>query len=107
MAKYSVGQKVKVIDEGLIYSTYFDWATDNKLSMLDSRIRNLWAKYLAKGYNDCEKDIELTVVACGNHSLSRFAVMYLCEDINGNPVLINEKGLAPVKKGLKLTDLKK
>lgn len=106
MAKYSVGQKVKVGDTGEIYTTYYDWATDNELSMSDSRIRNLWAKYLAKGDNDCEKDIELTVVACGNHSLDRDVVIYLCEDIDGEPILINEKGLKPVKEGLKPTDLK-
>lgn len=106
MAKYSVGQKVKVIDDGVIYSTYYDWITDNKLSIaLDSRIRNLWAKYLAKDDNDCEEGIELTVVACGNHCLNRNIVMYLCEDTNGDPVLIDEDGLAPVKEGLKIGDI--
>lgn len=106
MAKYSVGQKVKVIDDGEVYATYHDWVSDSKLSMSDSKLRNLWAKYLINVPNDCEKGIELTVVACGNYGLNRSVVVYLCEDADGGPVLIDERGLAPVKEGLKPTDLK-
>lgn len=107
MAKYSVGQKVKVIDDGKVYDTYYDWATDNKFSFSDNKIRELWAKYLANENNDCGSGTELTVIATGCHGYDRcLLAMYLCEDAEGNPVLISEAGLEPVEEGLKWTDLK-
>lgn len=106
--KFSVGEKVIVVDEGKVCPTYHDWVRDSNLSMSDPRIRELWAKYLSSDYNDCEKGTFLTVVAIGfNHTL-RDTVMYLCEDSDGNPVLIEEKGLDVLveKIPLKWTDLK-
>lgn len=106
MAKYSVGQKVKVIDDSEVYDTYYGWATDNKLSFLNCKIRELWAMYLTAEDNDCESGTELTVIATGCHGDDRCLAMYLCEDARGNPVLISEAGLDPVEEGLKWTDLK-
>ena len=110
MGRFSVGQKVRVVDSGKVYSTYYDWATDNKFSFSDCKIRELWAKYLTTKNNSCKKGTELTIIATGCHGDDRCIDMYLCEDPKGNPVLICEQGLEqglePVEEGLKWTDLK-
>lgn len=105
MAKYSVGQKVKIIDDREIYTNYYNWITNNKLSMSNDNIRELWSKYLATKENDCKNGTELTVVTTSCHEGCRYNVIYLCKDTEGNPVLINEEGLEPIK-DLKWTDLK-
>ncbi|MBP5422589.1 MAG: hypothetical protein J6Y78_09130 [Paludibacteraceae bacterium] len=111
MAKYSVGQKVIIVDDGKCYTTYYDWVSDNNLRMgADDVLRMLWSKYLDGMHNCCKEGTEVTVVACGTHKNYRGIVIYLCEDSCGNPVLIGEEGLKPVKEepvtGLKWTDLK-
>lgn len=95
--KYSIGQEVVIVDDGKSYPTYFDWITDNKLCLTDEKVRELWSKYLATRHNDCETGTKLTVVATG-HSRWSHAAMYLCEDSNGNPVLIGENGLDTLEK---------
>lgn len=97
LVKYSVGQEVVVVDEGKCYSTYYDWISDNKLNLSDDKVRKLWLKYLDAEHNACKAGSILTVVATGCHGTTRVA-MYLCEDTNGNPVLISEDGL--VKEGI-------
>lgn len=107
MAKYSVGQKVVIVDDGTIHTTYYDWVSDNKLRLSDDKLRRLWVKYLSSDCNNNSKNgTELTVIASGRHRNFEQRVMYLCEDSNGNPVLISEAGLEPVEEGLKWTDLK-
>ena len=105
---YIVGQKVRLIDDGKIYDTYYGWATDNKFTFMDPKVRELWAKYLIAEDNNCKKDTELTIVATGCHGNDRCINMYLCEDPKGNPVLVCEKGLALIKEEekLKWADLK-
>lgn len=105
---YIVGQKVRLVDEGKVYDTYYNWAIDNKLSMSDDKVRTLWIRYLATEENNCKDGTELTIIATGCHGNDRCINMYLCEDLKGNPVLVCERGLTPVeeKAGLKWTDLK-
>lgn len=105
--KFSIGQEVIVVDESKCYSTYYDWVSDNKLCLTDSKLRMLWVKYL-EGCNKCEKGTFLTIIACGTHNDDRDIVMYLCEDSFGDPVLISEDGLDILveRKALKWTDLK-
>lgn len=107
MAKFSVGQRVTVVDDSEVYSTYYDWVSDNKLRLSNEKLRRLWVKYL-EGCNDCETNTPLTVVACGTHVDDRDIVIYLCEDSFGNPVLISEDGLDILveKPSLRWTDLK-
>lgn len=107
MAKFSVGQRVTVVDDSEVYSTYYDWVSDNKLRLSNEKLRRLWVKYL-EGCNDCKEGTFLTIVACGTHVDDRDIVIYLCEDSFGNPVLIDEDGLAILveKPSLRWTDLK-
>jgi hypothetical protein len=90
--KYRIGQEVVIVDNKESYPIYIDWADDNKLCLADEKVKKLWTKYIDKKHNDCEVGTRLIIIATGYHKKSHVA-MYLCEDSNGNPVLIGEDGI--------------
>ena len=100
MAKFKVGDKVMVVDDGKRYDTFTEWFAVHR--------EHLKTEWLVKyRYNDDDiitGDI-CTVLYCAPHIKNTSAMLYLIEHSDGCVYLIGEAGIELASRKMTLADI--
>ena len=83
--KFKVGDKVKIVDGGEVYTTYNEW--------VDKHVPSKYISFWAAGIKPNESDT-YTIIACGNHDSSPWRKLYYIQNNNTKQCFImSEEGI--------------
>ena len=93
--KFNVGDNVKIIDGGELYSTYNSWVGKH----VPNKYKSFWAKGIEPNKSDT-----YTIIACGNHEDYPSSMLYYIQNDNTKQCfIIREEGIEMSRKN----DIKK
>lgn len=88
--KFNVGDNVKIVDKGEVYSTYNRW--------VGKHVPNKYKSFWAKGIEPNKADT-YTIIACGNHKDYPSSMLYYIQNDNTKQCfIIGEEGIKMSRK---------
>ncbi len=100
MAKFKVGDEVRVVNNGSRYDTYTAW--------FEANLEHLKTEWLVKyryGDNDVITGDICTVLYCAPHTACAHRMLYLIEHSEGYVYLIDEAGIDVVSRKMTQADI--